>query len=385
MYKVLAIIIIILISILPFIDLESNYAEKEIRLGMSGPFSGNLKTLGEEFLLGANLYFRYVNERGGVYGRSIRVINKDDKYEPRIAAKNARDLIEKYRVFALFGIIGTPISKVALPIANEYRIPYIAPFSGAGFLRETPRNEIILNARTSYIKEIRKLIDYFVDEEEKTKIAVLYQNDSYGRSGLKGVKEALKAKGLEVYAEGSYKRNTLSVGHALYEIKAKKPEVVLLVSATKPAAEFIKRARTDKSSQDWMYGTISFMGSQMLVKTLNHEGDKIFFSQVVPSPWDSNSNEVILYRTLMERFHPKKEYSYISLEGYFAARLTAELFQRVGRDFTKEDYMQQMRLLYKEMETTTRKEDDRICKCLNNVYLSIYEDKRFETIYAKTQ
>jgi ABC-type branched-subunit amino acid transport system substrate-binding protein len=383
MYKVLIVIATIIISILPFVDLESNYNEKEIRLGMSGPFSGNLKFLGEEFLLGANLYFKYINEKGGIYGRSLRVINKDDKYEPRIATENVEDLINKDRVFALFGVIGTPISKEVLPIAIEHRIPYIAPFSGVDFLRTNPRNPIILNARTSYDKEIKKLIEYFVEVKKRQRIAVFYQNDTYGRSGLRSVKKFLSEKGLNVVAEGSYKRNTLSVGHALYEIKAKNPEVVILISATKPGAEFIKRARNEASTKHFEFGTISFLGSQMLVKALNYKGDGIVFSQVVPSPWDATTNEVILYRTLMQRYNPKKEYSFVSLEGYFAARMTAELFQRVGRNFTKEDYIGQMRVLFQEMQNSNLAEEGRICKCLNKVYLTEYDDKKFRTIYEK--
>jgi branched-chain amino acid transport system substrate-binding protein len=385
MYRVLIILTTILISIVPFIDLEPNYKEKEIRLGMSGPFSGNLKALGEQFLMGANLYFRYINDRGGVYDRNIRIINKDDKYEPRIAQENIEDLIKKYKIFALFGVVGTPVSKMILPLVKEKRIPYLAPLSGAGFLRQTPHDPLILNTRPSYEKEIKKLINYFVDKQKKSRIAVFYQNDSYGRSGLKWVKKVLNSKGLDVVVEGSYKRNTLSVGHALYEIKSKDPQVVILVSATKPAAEFIKRARNDDATKNYEFGTISFEGSQILVDALQNKAQNIIFSQIVPSPWDATSNEVILYRTLMQRYEPKQELSYISLEGYFAARVTVKLFERAGRDFTKEDFIEQMRLLYKQMKHTNLDEDKRICKCFNKVYLSKYQNGKFRTVYAKKQ
>lgn len=383
MYKVLIVIFTIIISILPFVNLESSYDEKEIRLGMSGPFSGNLQSLGNEFLLGANTYFKFINELGGVYGRSIRVISKDDKYEPRIARENIQDFIEKQRVFALFGIIGTPISKVALPLAREHSIPYIAPFSGADFLRTTPRDPIILNARTSYHKELEKLIEYFVTIKKKTKFAVFYQNDSYGRSGLSSVKEILKIKNIDLHVEASYKRNTLSVGHALYEIRSKKPEVILLISATQPATEFIKRARLDFECKDFLYGTISFLGAQMLVKSLNFEAQNITFSQVVPSPWDSSTDEVKLYRELMQKLNPQAEYSYISLEGYFAARMTVELFKRVGENFTKEDYIHEMKKLYEQMQDTNLDESEKICKCLNKAYLSEFSEGKFRMVHEE--
>ena len=159
---IIALVIFIAFSLL-FIDFDSNYDEKEIRLGMSGPFSGSLHTIGDELMLGVNSYFKYINEQGGVYGRKFRVITRDDRYEPKITAENTLELIKDQKVFAFLGFIGTQTSKAALPIAVKYKIPYIGAFSGANFLRETPRNPLVLNGRTSYAKEIEALIEYFVD------------------------------------------------------------------------------------------------------------------------------------------------------------------------------------------------------------------------------
>jgi len=375
MYKIAITLAIVTIFSLPFVHLGSKYNEKEIRLGMSGPFSGNLYSLGDELMLGINAYFRYINKQGGINGRLFRVITRDDRYEPKITAENTEELIKKQRVFALIGYVGTPTSKVALPIAMKYRIPFIGAFSGANFLRPNPRNPLVLNGRTSYKKEIEALIKYFVDEEKYKRIAVFYQNDIYGRSGLMSVKEILRSKDAKLVAEGSYKRNTLSVGNALYEISQNKPEVVILIGSTKPTGEFIKRARGDKNLKNVKFGTISFIGSSMLQKTLNGKTENIIFSQVVPSPWGALSKEVDLYRTLMDKYNPDKEYSYVSLEGYFIAKLTIELFKRVGKDFTKEDFIDEMRKLYREIKKSKNlDESKRVCKCLNNVYLTYYDD-----------
>jgi len=384
MYKIAIALVIAIIFSLPFVDFNSYYDEKEIRLGMSGPFSGSLHTLGSELMLGVDAYFKHINETGGVHGRVFRVITKDDRYEPKITKDNAEELIKKDRVFAFLGFIGTPTSHIALPIAQENNIPFIGAFSGADFLRTSPRNPLVLNGRTSYTKEIEKLIQYFVDEEKYKKIAVFYQNDSYGRSGLKAVKTSLKKRNMKIVVEGSYKRNTLSVGHALYEIAQYKPQVVIMIGATKPAAEFIRRARNDNRLKHMKYGTISFVGSSMLLKELNSEVQNIIFSQVVPSPWGTLSSEVGLYRHLMSKYNPGIEYSYISLEGYFIAKLTAELFKRVGKDFTKEDFIDQMKYLYEEIEKNPdEKESQRVCKCLNNVYLTKYSDGIFWDIYEE--
>ncbi len=384
MYKYIIALAILIVFSLPFVNFGSYYDEKEIRLGMSGPFSGNLHTIGDELMLGVNAYFKHINEKGGIYGRVFRVITRDDKYEPKITAENAEELIKKQRVFALLGFIGTPTSKVALPIAVKYRVPYIGAFTGADFLRQIPRNPLVLNGRTSYRKEIESLIKYFVDDEKYTEIAVFYQNDSYGRSGLIGVKAALKKRSIDLVAEGSYKRNTLSVGNALYEISQNRPQVVIMIGATKPTAEFIKRARKDKNLKDVKFGAISFIGSRMLLNALNEKLGNIIFSQVVPSPWGALSQEVGLYRKLMDKYNPDKEYSYISLEGFFIAKMTIELFRRVGEDFTREDFIDEMRHLYREIESNQDVEESRrVCKCLNNVYLTYYNDGIFWDINEK--
>ena len=384
MYRYIIALAILIAFSLPFVKYGSYYDEKEIRLGMSGPFSGNLHSLGDELMLGVNIYFKHINEQGGIYGRVFRVITRDDKYEPKITAENAEELIKKQRVFALLGFIGTPTSKVALPIAMKYRIPFIGAFSGADFLRETPRNPLVLNGRTSYTKEIEELIKYFVDEEHYEKIAVFYQNDSYGRSGLMGVKDALSKRDMKLAAEGSYKRNTLSVGNALYEISQNRPQVVIMIGATKPTAEFIKRARKDKNLKNLKFGAISFIGSSMLLNALDEKLENIIFSQVVPSPWGALSKEVGLYRELMDRYNPNREYSYVSLEGFFIAKMTTELFKRVGKDFTKEDFIDEMRYLFRDIENNQDVEESkRVCKCLNHVYLTYYNDGIFWDVNEK--
>ena len=384
MYKYIIALAILIVFSLPFVNFGSYYDEKEIRLGMSGPFSGNLHSLGDELMLGVNAYFKHINEQGGIYGRVFRVITRDDKYEPKITSENAQELIKKQRVFALLGFIGTPTSKVALPIAVKHRIPYIGAFTGADFLRETPRNPLVLNGRTSYTKEIESLIKYFVDEEGNSDIAVFYQNDSYGRSGLTGVKEALRKRNMGLVAEGSYKRNTLSVGNALYEISQNRPQVVIMIGATKPTAEFIKRARKDKNLKDVKFGAISFIGSRMLLNALDEKVENIIFSQVVPSPWGALSQEVGLYRQLMDKYNPNKEYSYVSLEGFFIAKMTTELFKRVGKDFTKEDFIDEMRHLFREIKNNQDVDESRrVCKCLNNVYLTYYNDGIFWDVNEK--
>lgn len=373
MRKILGVLFFIIILSLPYYFSQTKFQGDIIRLGMSGPFSGGLNSVGKEFLLGAQIYFQNLNEDGGVYGRKIEIIAKDDRYEPKIAVENVNELIRKDKVFALFGIIGTPIVEAVFPIANHERIPFVGAYSGADFLRNPP-NPIVLNARAGDLDEIEKLVKRYTEELKLKRIAVFYQNDTYGRAGLNEIKNVLEKRGLLLAGEGSYKRNTLSVGNALYEIELCNPDVILMIGSTAPVAEFIKRARkSHKINKDVKFGLFSFVEPMPLIKMLDGNGAGITFAQVVPSPWTSEVNEVENYRVLMQKYYPNEELSYTSLEGYFAARMITEVFKTVGKEFTKEEFIKAQRDFSQTLdESAVSKNRDERCKCLHRVHLSQY-------------
>ncbi|MDX1808533.1 MAG: ABC transporter substrate-binding protein [Sulfurospirillaceae bacterium] len=384
MNKIVSAIIVFIVILLSFYFSQGKFNDKEIRLGMSGPFSGNKSNLGDDMLTGAMAYFNDINDKGGIYGRPIKIIAKDDRYEPNLAIENAKNLIKKDKIFAFFGIIGTPTSRAILPIAIDNNIPLLGTFSGADFLREPP-NPLILNARAGYEAETENLVKFFVDQKKLTRIAVFYQNDSYGRSGLRGIRKALDKRNLKIIGEGSYKRNTLSVGNALYEISLTRPEAIILVGTTMPVAEFIKRARkNDKIIKNIDFGVLSFISPKLLVETLNKNVKNVFFSQVVPTPWTSKEKEVEKYRELMSKYFPEKQLGYVSLEGYFAAEMTAEVFKAVGKNFRKSDFIREMEKLSKDIKNNTCSSTVSVkCPCLRLVLISQYIDGKFKLIHEK--
>ena len=381
MRRFIGVLFVAILLLLPYFFSNTKFEGSVIRLGMSGPFSGGLNSVGNQFLLGAEIYLKNLNDQGGVYGRKIEIIAKDDRYEPKIAIENVHELIDKEKIFALFGIIGTPVAEAVFPIAIEKRIPFVGAYSGAEFLRNPP-NPIVLNARAGDLDEIEKLIEYYADELKFKRFAIFYQNDGYGRAGLKGAKSALSKRNLVLVGEGSYKRNTLSVGNALYEIELCNPEVVLMVGSTNPAAEFIKRARkSTKIRQEVQFGLLSFIEPKPLINLLQGNGKGITFAQVVPSPWTSEVEEVENYRVLMHQYYPKEELGHVSLEGYFAARMISQVFISLGKDFTKEEFIKALSGFSKTLdETAVSKNRDERCKCLHRVHLSEYVDDDFFSV-----
>jgi len=384
MNKILSFVSILLIAIFLLYNYESRFSDDEIRLGMSAPFSGNKSDLGNEMYMGANAYFQYINNNGGVYGRFIKLLSRDNKYEPELAIKNANNFIKEDKIFAFFATVGTPTSKAILPIALKHNIPFLGAFSGAEFLR-AHNNSLMLNARASYKEEAEKLIQYFVNYKKFTRIAVFYQNDSYGRSGLRGVRTALNKRNLKIIGEGSYKRNTLSVGNALYEISLTRPEVIILIGTTRPVAQFIKRARLNKKIiKNINFATLSFVNPKLLLKILKFKSKNIIFSQIVPSPWTSKKKQVLKYRELMSKYYPNKDFSFISLEGYFTAKMVVQLFKDVGKNFSKSDFIRAMKKLSLKIKNSAReKKSSNECVCLNRIHLMKYTNKMFELAEEK--
>jgi len=299
----------------------------EIVLGQTCPLSGGSSGLGLEMTNGANAYFDYINEKGGINGKKIRLITYDDKYEPNIAKRNAIELIKKDKAVAIFGSIGTPTGQKTLSVAMEYGVPFLTPFTGATFLRE-PFNKLVINLRAGYEQEIDALVDYLVKTKKVTKIALFYQNDSFGMNGLYAVKKALSKRALEAVAIGSFNRNTLSVQNALYEISLQKPEAVILMAPYEPCAEFIKRARASFELKNTYFCPVSFAGSANIETELSGNMKNIISSQVFPDPATSQRGIIKLYRELYGKRYEK--YTYVSLEGFISAVLVAEALKRAG-------------------------------------------------------
>ncbi|MCI4664432.1 MAG: ABC transporter substrate-binding protein [Neomegalonema sp.] len=307
-----------------------------LKFGQSAALDGAAKALGEGMRLGLLAAFNEVNAKGGVHGRKLELVSKDDGYEPEKAIKNTRELLADSSIFALIGAVGTPTSKAAQPISTEKKAPYIGPFTGAGFLRNPDLGNII-NFRASYGQETEAWIKHLTEDRGYKRIAILYQDDSFGRVGLAGVEKAMKKRGIELVAKGSYERNTVAVKSALLKIRKAKPEAVVMVGAYKPMAEFIRLSRKLKMNPTFV--NISFVGSRALAKELGKDGEGVIISQVVPFPWDASVPVVADYHKALKAIDAKAEPGFVSLEGYLVGRMTIAALERAGADPTREAFL----------------------------------------------
>src|SRR2546421_9478203 len=215
--------------------------DTQIVLGQGAVFSGPAQELGIQMRDGALAYFNHVNSQGGVHGRKIVLKSVDDRYEPDGAVAATRKLIEEERVFALFGYVGTPTFNAASPILTKAQVPLVAAFTGAESLRD-PLNRYVFNVRASYYDETEQIVQH-LSAMSIDKIAVFYQNDAYGKAGLEGVNRALKRRNMQPLALGTVERNTVDVGKAVAEIGKANPQAVVMVSAYKSCAAFIREMK----------------------------------------------------------------------------------------------------------------------------------------------
>jgi branched-chain amino acid transport system substrate-binding protein len=310
---------------------ESGVFEDRIVFGESAAFDGPAAALGLGMRDGILAAFKEANGAGGVDGRRLELVSYDDGYEPEKAIANTKRLIEN-GVFALVGEVGTPTSNAVQPIATEAGVPFIGPFTGAAFLRDPSLGNVI-NIRGSYDQETEAWIKHLTTDIGVSRIAILYQDDTFGRAGYSGVRKAMEKRGMKLVAEGTYERNTTAVKMALLAIRKADPEAVVMVGVYKPCAEFIKLARRLKLNS--VFVNISFVGANAFAKELGEDGKGVVVTQVVPFPEDTSLPLVARYQEALKAANPDAQIGFVSLEGYMVGRLVIEALEKVKGPVTR--------------------------------------------------
>ena len=337
-------------------------ADDQVVVGMSAAFTGPSRGLGIELYRGSMAWFDEVNDKGGVHGRKIVLRARDDQYNPTPAIENTVHLIEKDDAFVLFDYVGTPTVTRVLPLLKHYSdqsVFLFCPFTGAEPMRRPPYEQYVFNLRASYRDETAGLVNKFLDVG-RTKIAVFYQIDAYGRGGWDGVREALAARHFHIAAEATYRRGAAfdqsmreQVAILRGQDRDKEPDAVVCVGAYAACAAFIRDARD--AGWDAPIANVSFVGSENLLTLLKKAGEAsgkdytsdLVNSQVVPSPYRLDLAGVGKYQELMDKRRPPApdaadkdyqplQYSFVSLEGFLNARLLTQVLENVGPDLRRD-------------------------------------------------
>lgn len=305
----------------------------EIVVGQTCALGGPAQSLGQNMQAGIQAAFAHVNAGGGINGRQVRLVSKDDGYEPDQAVANTRALLDQDQVFLLIGGVGTPTAKAIVPLTDAAGVPFFGPFTGAEFLR-SPFNRNVVNVRGSYFQEMEAQAAYLVDKLGYQRIACFYQNDGYGKAGLEGIEKALARRNLTLAATGTYERNTTAVKGGLMSVKGGDPQAVVMVGTYQPCAEFIKLAKSIGMT-GVTYTNISFVGTDALVAELGEAGEGVIISQVVCYPWDTKVPLVAEYTASLAKHVPTAQPGFVSLEGYMVGKLFCQAAAKCGGNLTR--------------------------------------------------
>lgn len=317
-------------------------AAEPLRVGMSAAFTGPAKALGLGMRTGVLAAFEEQNAKGGVGGRTLELVHLDDGYEPSRTAPNMRALIDEHNVIAVLGNVGTPTAAVAVPIANEKKVPFWGAFTGAGLLRKSPPDRYVVNYRASYAQEMDQLITRLLEETDvkPEEIAFFTQNDAYGDAGHSGAMKALKGRGFERaerLTHARYTRNTDDVEYGVSQLidPRNRPRVVFMVGTADPCAKMVRLAK-ERGLKSAFVG-VSFIGANPLLDRLGPDlAENVAVSQVVPHPEVSTLPGAERFRSVITN---EEERGFVSFEGYLAARFFIESLEQADLSDPRESVL----------------------------------------------
>lgn len=308
--------------------------EKQIEIGSCSALDGPARQLGLQTVLGATMYFNYVNDHGGVNGRKLELHSSDDGYDPEKTSACFGSL-KRENVFASGFFVGTPTAAKYLPMAQAEHMPVVGLFTGAQFLYEPVKHEVF-NLRPSYDDETREQVDNLWSVGVR-RIGVIYQDDGFGKTVLDGVKLALAKHNATPTALGSFERNTLAVDRGVEAVRAATPDAVILAGPYAPAAEIVKQAH----AQNWhpLFLTVSFVGTEAFIGAAGEDAEGTVITQVVPPYERTDLPAVKLYHECLNNYMSATQSSFVSLEAFLNAMVIAEGLRRAGQDPTREKFI----------------------------------------------
>lgn len=309
--------------------LASAGASAEIVLGHSGDLSGTSAALTADYVRGMQAYFDGLNKRGGIRGEAVKLVSLDDGFNPDKTLENTKALIETHNALALVGFRGTANMLKIVPLVQSAGIAQIGNTSGAKSLRE-PFVPNVFHVRASSADEIETAINHAWTIGIK-KVAVLYQDDAFGKEGLEALNASLQKRGATPAAVASVPRGTVDVDKAIDVMAAAKPQAVLMIGQAKPNAAFIKGLRLKGVNPQF----IALSVSSGLHAELKAPAAGIFVTQVVPYPFTQMGNSVVReYQTAIQQT-ADKNFSYSSMEGFLNAKLVSRALQKTPAPLTR--------------------------------------------------
>jgi branched-chain amino acid transport system substrate-binding protein len=334
---------------------DTGATDTEIKIGNIMPYSGPASAYG---VIGKTeqAYFNKINAEGGINGRKINFISYDDGYSPPKAVEQARKLVESDEVLVVFNSLGTPSNSAIQKYLNAKKVPQLFVATGATKWNDPKDFPWTMGWQPSYQSEARIYAKYLMKEKPDGKIAVLYQNDDFGKDYLKGLKDGFGAKASMIIAEESYETSEPSIDSHIVKLKATGADVFISITTPKFAAQAIKKlAEIDWHPMHIVSNVSASVGGVLQPAGFeNAQGmlSAAYAKDGADPQWNDDPGMKKFYEFLAKYYPDANKLDGSVVYGYGVAQTLVQVLKQCGDDLTRENVMKQAASL-KDFETDT--------------------------------
>jgi len=323
---------------------DTGASDTEIKIGNIMPYSGPASAYG---VIGKTeeAYFKKINAEGGINGRKITFVTYDDGYSPPKAVEQARKLVESDEVLVVFNPLGTPSNSAIQKYLNSKKVPQLFVATGATKWNEPKDFPWTMGWQPSYQSEARIYAKFLMKEKPDGKIAIMYQNDDFGKDYLKGLKDGLGAKASMIVAEESYETSEPTIDNHIVKLKATGADVFINITTPKFAAQAIKKIKeVDWKTLHIVSNVSASVGS--VIKPAGFENAQGILSAAyakdgADAQWDNDPGMKKFY-AFLEKYYPEaNKLDGSVVYGYGAAQTMVKVLEMCGDDLTRANVMKQ--------------------------------------------
>lgn len=317
---------------------QTTAGKNDILIGRSTALSGGMAPFLAPIHEGQEAAIEDANAKGGIGGRKIRIVSLDDGFDPRRTLENARQLSEKDAVVALLGVSGTSQVMALLPYLVEAKLPLIGVYTGSPAVR-AQQHPYLFTTRASYADELVKIVRNLV-AVQTPRIAVVYENNDFGKLLLPLVEKTITAEGASLAGSHALSPTGEDAASAAKTLAAQKPQAVLLVAAGPPVVAYVKANRAHLGVPVY---TLSLGAGSAVLKALGEEARGLAVARTGPSPTKPTIQLTRDFQTSMKRHGKPADYDRYT--GYMDARVLIEGLRAAGPGVTRASLVQAMESL----------------------------------------
>lgn len=310
---------------------EEGVLAKEILLGSSQPLSGTLAYMGKAVDEGMRTYFDMINEAGGINGRKVRLITYDDELKPAKSLANAKLLVERDNVLAMVGNIGHATNMSAYEYSSTKKVPTVGALSISDLTSNPPR-DLLYVLPSPQSTETAAYIDYAVQQLKARKVAMLYQNDGWGKPAFDIATQRLEKHGLKMVEAQSFERFATDLTSQVFKLKQSNPDVVIVYALGQEAVQFFRSAEK-LSWKPTVFGA-GGLNDPKFIELLGKTQSPLYVASYYDAV-DGNNPAVRAFFARYAKLYPKSAPSSMALMGYSSAAVMTEALQRAGEQPTR--------------------------------------------------